>query len=133
MQSQGGFSLVEILITIAVIAIITAVIMPRIWDIKEGASLTIARQQQAQLQTALDSWISAQSSVAGGLAATRQAYSGDKLELLRDYLQERTYSALSTSDGNKVTSAALNSVGARLEFSAWSDSDAHPSILWVNE
>lgn len=125
-----AFSLLEILVVIAVIGILSALLIPRINDTRQAASMSIARQQQAELQTALGNWIAAQSSGPGGLAAARAAYSGEKLLLLRNYLQDSTYASL-TGNGDVVTSAALDSANAYLQFSPW-NAGGQPMLQWVN-
>ena len=100
---------------------------------RQSGDMVVARQQQAALQTALGSWVAAQSSLGGGLAAARSFYatnSGSKLSLLQDYLQPATYAALE-GDGSKVTSRALTASGASLQFSDWAVGGS-PSIIWNN-
>ena len=127
----GGFSLIEVLLVVAVIGIIATLLIPYVSPMRGAASNQIARQQQAELQTALGSWVAATSSGPGGLAAARSAYggAGSKLALLQNYLQPATYAALSGS-GNNVTSAALNAAGASLQFSSWGVSGT-PTVNWV--
>lgn len=129
-SGQQGFSLVEVLVVIAVVGIISALILPQVTNVRSEASLSVARQQQAELQTALGNWIVAKSSGSGGLAAARAAYTGTKLALLQSYLQEGTYSALS-GDGDNVTSAALDGAKAYLRFSSW-NAGQQPIVEWVN-
>jgi hypothetical protein len=106
-------------------------LLPVVLNVKQGAELTTARQQQAELQTALGNWIVAKSGGLGGLAAARAAYTGTKLTLLRDYLQEATYSSL-IGDGDTVRSAALDSANAYLRFSSWSV-EQQPNVQWINQ
>lgn len=129
--STRGFSLVEVLLVVVIIAVLAALIIPQIEGIREGAQVSIARQQQVELQTALGNWIAARSSEPGGLAGARAAYTGTKLALLQNYLQAATYSSLAGS-GDTVTSAALTSANAHLEFSAWA-SGGQPAVNWVNQ
>ena len=98
---------------------------------RQSAHQALARQQQAELQSALGSWVVAKSSGPGGLAAARAAYSGTKLSLLQNYLQTSTYASLSGS-GDTVTSAALDSANAYLQFSAWSVGGQQPTVQWIN-
>lgn len=125
-----AFSLVEILIVIAVIAVLATLVLPQILNTRASAHVMTARQQQVELQTALGNWISAQSSGPGGLAAARTAYTGNKLALVGGYLSAGTYAALS-GNGDNVTSDALNGAKAKLQFSSWS-SGAQPTVNWVN-
>jgi prepilin-type N-terminal cleavage/methylation domain-containing protein len=129
---KRAFSLVELLVVIAVIAILATIMLPLITGHRQSGEMVVARQQQAALQTALGSWVAAQSSLGGGLAAARTSYvnSGNKLSLLQDYLQPTTYVAL-TGDGSKVTSRALIASGASLHFSGWGVGGS-PSIVWSN-
>lgn len=128
-KCRQGLSLVELLIVIAVIAVLAGLLLPVVLNLKQGAQLTTARQQQAELQTALGNWIVAKSS-GGGLAAARTAYTGTKLDLMQNYLQEATYESLS-GDEDTVTSPALDGANAYLEFSSW-NSDQQPTVKWVN-
>ena len=130
-RQATAFSLIEILIVIAVIAILSSLLIPQISRVKESAQISVARQQQTELQTALGNWVVAQSSGSGGLAAARAAYTGTKLSLLQNYLQAGTYASLSGS-GDTVTSAALSAANAHLQFSDW-PLDGQPTVDWVNE
>jgi len=127
----GGISLLELLVTIAIIVVLAALIVPNVSPMRGAASSQIARQQQAQLQTALGAWIAAASSGPGGLTAARSAYAAtnNKLGLLADYLQPATVANLSNS-GSVITSAALSAAGARLEFSGWSGTTDAPIVEW---
>ena len=131
-MKSRAFSLVEILVVIAILAVLAALVLPQIINIRGSAHLSTARQQQVELQTALGNWIVAQSSGGGGLAAAKAAYTGNKLALLQNYLQTATYSSLSGSN-NDVSSAALDGANAKLKFSAWPAGAGQPSVLWVNK
>jgi len=132
----GGFSFVEILVAVAVIAVLSALLLPRIAGIDEASHAAVARQQQAELQTALGNWIIAQSSRPGGLAAARDAYTGtnvvNKLDLLQPYLQASTYGSLD-ADGDTVESPALDKANAYLQFSPWTVSSQQPIVEWKNK
>lgn len=131
--TRAGFSLVEILVVVAILGTLAALLLPYISPVRGAASQQVARQQQAELQTALGNWIVAQSSGSGGLAAARAAYNGaagSKLQLLEKYLQTATYSGLSGS-GNNVTSTALDNANAYLQFSDWT-SGGQPTVQWIN-
>ncbi len=132
LEKNKGFSLVEALLVMAIIAIIAALLIPYLSPMQRGAQESVARQQQAQLQTALGSWVVSASSGAGGLAAARTTYNsaGNKLALLQSYLQPSTYANLQ-GDGDSVRSAALTASGASLQFSTWNVGES-PSIIWVN-
>lgn len=130
-RGNSGVSFLELLVVIAILGILAALLIPYVSPLHEATSTQVARQQQAELQTALGSWVSAASAGPGGLAAARNAYNGagSKLALLQDYLQPATYAALS-GGGNTVSSAALSTAGASLVFSAWGVGGS-PSVNWV--
>lgn len=129
-HTKTGFSLLEILIVIAVIGVMLTMAISYTSGVSKHAKLATARQQQAELQTALGNWIVATSSASGGLAAARAAYTGNKLALLQNYLQEATYASLS-GDGDTVSSAALDGANAYLQFSSWNVGQ-QPTVQWIN-
>ncbi len=132
-HSSSAYSLVELLVVIAVIAVIAGLVVSSMSGTKESAHTLIARQQQAELQTALNNWISRTSSQPGGLAEARSKYNSasDKLLLLSGYLQDSTVANLSGA-GNVVSSTALISSGARLHFtSGWTTTNT-PAVTWSN-
>lgn len=129
-RHYAAFSLVEVLVVVAVLGIMAALLIPYISPMRRGTQEAVARQQQAQLQTALDNWVVATSGGPGGLAAARAAYTGTKLALLQNYLQAATYANL-YGDGDTVTSTALDAAGAYLQFSSWSTGQ-QPTVQWIN-
>ena len=134
-QRANGLSLVELLIVVAILGVIAALLLPYFSPMQGMASQQIARQQQAELHTALGNWVVAQSSGPGGLAAARVAYSGHsgaKLQLLQSYLQPATYATLSGT-GDRVTSSALSGANAYLQFSSWSTAAQQPIVQWINQ
>lgn len=135
LKSCKGMSLIEVLLVVALIGILGSLLIPYISPVRGSASQQIARQQQAEIQTALGNWIVAQSSGPGGLAAARAAYSshsGAKLQLLQNYLQPATYATLSGT-GDNVTSSALTGANAYLQFSSWSTASQQPMVQWINQ
>jgi len=129
----NAFSLIEIIVVVAVIGILSSLIISMISGTSQHASEVIARQQQAELQTALGNWISSAASEPGGLATARSRYAAaaNKLSLLSNYLQESTYLRLSNT-GTEVRSDALIASKARLHFSqSWSPTTT-PTVTWSN-
>ena len=123
-----GFSLPELLIVVAAIAILSGLAISYVGGASENSRLLVARQQQVQLQTALDAWIVAASSGTGGLAAARSAYSSDAsamLSALAPYLREPGIFSIS---GGGVSSSALSGAGKTLQFSSWADG-SYPKVL----
>lgn len=123
-----GFSLVELLVVVAAIAIFSGLAISYVGGASESSRLVVARQQQVQLQTALDAWIAAQSSGTGGLAAAKSAYSSSAsamLSALAPYLREP---GIFSASGGGVSSSALSGAGKTLQFSSWSDG-SYPKVL----
>lgn len=126
--SNLGFSLVELLVVIAAIAILSGLAVSYVGGTSENSRLLVARQQQVQLQTALDAWITAKSSGPAGLAGAKAAYSSDAsamLSALAPYLRE---AGIFSSSGGGVSSAALSGAGKTLQFSSWGDG-SYPKVL----
>jgi prepilin-type N-terminal cleavage/methylation domain-containing protein len=126
--SLRAFSLVEILLVIAVIAILSGLAVSYVGGASDNSRMLVARQQQVQLQTALDSWIAAQSSGTAGLGGAKAAYSTDAatmLSALSPYLRDPGIFSVS---GGAVSSSALSAAGKSLQFSSWTDS-SYPKVL----
>lgn len=127
-KSTPGFSLVEILLVVAVIGILSALAVSYVGGASDSSRLLVARQQQVQLQTALDAWISAQSSGTGGLGGAKAAYSTNAttmLAALGPYLRDPS---IFSASGGSVSSAALAALGKSLQFSSWTD-NSYPKVL----
>jgi len=128
----SGFSLVELLIVIAVIGILSALIISAISNATDDSRFAVARQQQVVLQEALNSWIAAQSSVAE--AQSVYATNGNKLSLITAYLRNESPGGgvLFSNNSGAVSSEILDKVDKRLQFSGWT-TNAYPSIILTNE
>lgn len=94
----------------------------------------LARQQQAVVQQALNSWIARNSSGNLDLATARTAYNGAatglaKLALLQPYLDTSTYEHLTnfTTNANQIASDAMIRNGLYLEFTTW-DTNTYPRV-----
>lgn len=120
--------MVEILLVVAVIAIMSGLAITYVGGASENSRLLVARQQQVQLQTALDAWIVAKSSGTAGLAAAKAAYSTDAVSMLSalgPYLREP---GIFSASGGGVSSSALSGASKTLVFSSWSD-NSYPKVL----
>ncbi len=119
---HAGFSLIELLITMAVIGVMSALIIAAITNASRDSSNVVARQQQVVLQQALNAWISASTSTnTVSSARTRYAAASDKLALVRDYLQASTYDHFlqNTTNNSRIQSDALKKANVYLRFSEW--------------
>lgn len=131
---QQAFSLVELLVTIAVIGILTGLVITSISNAAGDARMVTARQQQAVLQEALNAWISAAASGTGSLATAQAAYNSAstpaaKLALLQNYLQAGTYAEFTTGE-TQIRSSAMTKSGVYLQFSAWSGT-SYPTVNMI--
>ena len=126
--SCNAFTLVEILVVILAIGILSGLAISYVGGASEQASTVVARQQQAQLQSALDSWITAQSSGTAGLASAKSLYSTDAEAMLSElapYLRDPDIFSASAAG---VSSGALAKIGRVLQFSAWVEG-GYPKVL----
>ena len=54
--ARGGFTLIEMLVVISIIGVLTAIILPAIWETREKARGSICKNNLRQLALALDSY-----------------------------------------------------------------------------
>jgi len=128
LKGKRAFSLVEILLVIAVIGILSGLAMSYVGGASDTSGVLVARQQQVQLQTALDSWIAARSSGTAGLAGARAAYSTDASTMLASLAPYLRDTGIFSISGQGVSTQSLSKIGKTLQFSSWSD-DGYPKVL----
>lgn len=127
-KTVRGFSLVEILLVVAVIGILSGVAMTYVGGASENSRNLVARQQQVQLQTALDAWITAKASGTAGLAAAKAAYSTDAGAMLTELAPYLREPGIFRIESGGVSSSALAGIGRTLQFSSWSEG-SYPKVL----
>lgn len=131
-----GFTLVELLLVIAIIGVMSTLIITTVSNAAQDARTVVARQQQVTLQDALNAWVAANSSGTNTLASARSAYSAAgnnlaKLTLLTNYLHPETYSHMTNySTTSQIKSEAMTKAGIYLQFSAWSTTN-YPIVEMV--
>lgn len=106
-RRKDAFSFVEVIFTIAIIGIMSSLVVSAISNVSRDANRVLARQQQASVQSALTSWVMAQTRV-GSTAQMRS------LEDVRT-----TYNALGTSSARfnlLVPNASSPDPGIRAGF-----------------
>ncbi|MCG8601435.1 MAG: type II secretion system GspH family protein [Verrucomicrobiales bacterium] len=124
----NAFSMIEMLIVIAVIGIMSALVISAFSNAAEDTRRVIARQQQAAVQSAVNAWVNSVSQE-HGLAEARRRYnlagsSKGRLQLVGAYLDESSLnhflSPSNTVNANEVRSAALRKLGQHLSLNTWS-------------
>jgi prepilin-type N-terminal cleavage/methylation domain-containing protein len=125
-QDRRAFTMVEMLIVIAVIGIMSALVISAFSNAAQDTRRVVARQQQAAVQNAVNAWVNS-TSQAQGLAQTRNLYnlagsSKGRLQLVQSYLDDATLSHFlsNTTNNNEVKSAALSKTNQYLLLSDWS-------------
>ncbi len=130
-----AFTLIEMLIVIAVIGIMSALVISAFTGAAQDTRKVIARQQQASVQNAVNAWVNKTSSAVGvGLSGARAAYNAEdtalkKLVLVGNYLDDSTLEHLTTTttDNNKIQSQALKKIDQYLELTDW-DATSYPKV-----
>ncbi|MDX2079767.1 MAG: type II secretion system protein [Terrimicrobiaceae bacterium] len=125
--SRCGFTLIEMLLAIAIIGIMSALILASISNAAADSREVLSRQQQVVLQEALGAWIAANTSGTNSLASARTRYTAAttqtaKLALLQEYLHPQTYSHFADSNyttSSQIRTDAMSKAGRYVQFTAW--------------
>lgn len=132
----GAFTLIELLIVIAIIGIMSTLVLTTVSNAAMDARRTLAYQQQVTLQDALNAWIAANSSGTNSLSQAQTIYNAasagtGRLNLLsNNYLHNSTYlHFLSNSTGTTIRSDAMVKSGMTLAFTTWTASN-YPTVEW---
>ncbi len=129
-----GFTLIEALIVVSILGVLAALAVAAFSNAAQDARRVIARQQQAEVQNALNAWVTsytARPSVS--LKDARDVYaaaSGDlaKYDKASAYLDKSTDTHFrNNSTASDVMSNAMKKLGLQLEFPAW-DSTNTPEV-----
>lgn len=132
--ASSAFTLIELLVVIAVIGIMSALVITSITNAARDSRFTMARQQQATLQSALHAWIAAQGSISKARTDYTSTNTAGKLLLLSNYLQAETFEDFSAnSSGASVGSTVLDQIDHHLSFSTWTSTNQPVVQLSTNE
>jgi prepilin-type N-terminal cleavage/methylation domain-containing protein len=128
-----AFTMVEMLIVIAVIGIMSALVISAFSNAAQDTRRVVARQQQAAVQNAVNAWVNSVSQTQG-LGQTRNLYnlagsSKGRLQLVQAYLDEATLAHFlaNTTNNGEVKSAALSKTGQYLLLDTW-NSASYPKV-----
>ena len=139
-----AFSLVEALLTIAIMGILSSLVVGVVSNASKDASRMMARQQQTAVQSAVDAWVSSQQrDISTGqvrsLESIRADYNSRSTSLARFnlaavYLDDATsyHFTSSTTNSANIKSDALAAAGQHLELPNW-DSGSYAKVNLVND
>ena len=124
-RSKFAFTLIEMLIVLAIIGVLAAIIISQIANATFETRRIVSRQQQVVLQTAVSSWIM-QNTTTQPISAVQTAYnaasdSKARLTLVGGYLDPDVYAHFmaQTTDAAKVQSDAMKRAGKWIELPTW--------------
>lgn len=140
----SGFSLVEALLTIAIMGILSSLVVGVVSNASKDASRMMARQQQGAVQSAVDAWITSQMrDTSTGQVRSLESIRGDynsratslaRLNLAVAFLDDATADHFTSSTVNSanIKSDALNVSNQHLELPTW-DSGSYAKVNLVND
>ncbi|MFV1995687.1 MAG: type II secretion system protein [Verrucomicrobiales bacterium] len=125
-HAKGGFTLVELLLVISVIAIMGALAISHFSNASQDTRRVVARQQQATMQSAVNAWVSANISGNNSVETARLAYntpadSKARLLLIKSYLDDVSYDHFvdNTSNDDQLQSASMVNLSYYLQLPDW--------------
>ena len=124
-KARKGFTMVEMLIVIAVIGIMSALVISAFSNAAQDTRRVGARQQQAAVQNAVNAWVNSTSDQVGisGAMATYNAAGNSqaRLQLVQLYLDDSSLAHFlsNTTDTSQIKSAALKKTGQYLVLDSW--------------
>ena len=131
-----GFSLVEMLIVLAIIGIMASIVITQMANAAVDSRRAVSRQQQVVLQEAVNNWLSqyCASSSTMSISAARTAYNAkttaaDRLSLVGPYLDPSTVSQFTAMSGDtaKLQTDAMRRIGKWIEMPTW-DAASYPQV-----
>jgi len=133
-RSEKGFTLVELLLVIAIIAIMASLVISAFSNASSDSRLVLAHQQQAVVQQAVNSWIAYASASSRSLFDAKAAYAAAgtttraRLDLVKAYLDDATYAQF-TGTGD-VQTDAMSKTSQVLQITGWADG-SYPKVNLV--
>ncbi len=135
-SSKIGFTLLEVVIVIAVVGIMSAMAISAFSNGAGDAREIVARQQQATLQSAVNAWVVGQFTGDATVAEVRTVYnaattSEAKLALIQEYLDDTSFdhfNSESASDAStKVISGSVRKLNWHFDLPDWTDG-SYPKV-----
>jgi prepilin-type N-terminal cleavage/methylation domain-containing protein len=136
---SNGFSLVEAILTIAIMSILTGIVINSVTNATKDAGRMVGRQQQTAVQTAVNSWVTSNARYpqtypdvnyrgkTRPISDIRTEYNALANSLARfnkvaEYLDESTRAHFNenTTDGNKLKTEGLKKAKQYLSLPTWS-------------
>jgi prepilin-type N-terminal cleavage/methylation domain-containing protein len=137
-RNTRGFTLIEILVGLAIMVILAAFLLPQLTKSVSTAKLTTAREQAMQIQQALDSWLAGSSVSTAHATFGTGDYPNDTtamLTVLKPYLSADTQALfrVSTTDSTHILSDVMEDNGwyLRLNWPAATWTTDHPRVEFV--
>jgi prepilin-type N-terminal cleavage/methylation domain-containing protein len=147
-----GFSLVEAIFTIAIIAVMSSIVVAAISNATRDANRIVARQQQATLNSALNAWVMGSMRVTSGanegqlrsLEDVRAEYNGQTTSLAKlllvspdaasGYLDEstRAHFVEYTTNSGRIESSALKAGNQHITLPTWASGEFPKALLQDN-
>jgi prepilin-type N-terminal cleavage/methylation domain-containing protein len=137
-RTHAGFTLIEALMTIAILGVMAAIVVSAFSNAGTDAARIIARQQQAAVQGAVNAWVNSDGNRTDVINATtgtgkihtiaeiQTTYNGcanalARLNLISAYLDSTTATYLTTSTTNaaKISSDSLVKSKQYIDMPAW--------------
>ncbi len=141
---QAGFSLVEALLTIAIMGVLSSLVVSLVSNATQDASRMLARQQQVAVQSAVNAWVTSQMRDATtGQTVSQEAIRSNynsrstslaRLNLVAGYLDNITanHFTSTTTNSSYIKSDALNVASLHLELPNW-DPGSYPQVNLVSD
>jgi len=147
-----GFSLIEAIFTIAIIGIMSTIVVSAISNASRDANRVVSRQQQATVQSALQSWVLGNMRFVGGandgmlrsIEDLRTTYNGTATTAARfqliappvgeGYLDPNTrdHFALHSVNSNRLETAALKAAKQHITLPNWQSGEFPRALLQDN-
>jgi prepilin-type N-terminal cleavage/methylation domain-containing protein len=138
-HARRAFSLIEMLMVIAIISVMTGLAISQFTDASQDSRTVMARQQQAAIQSAVMSWVSQTSNTSDRtISVVRDEYNlkagtprtdMERLALIQEYLDPGTFDHfVAYSSASQLRSAAMKKLNKYLVLSLWGDTGGYPRV-----